>query len=135
EQLLRMHALPQLGTLALARLEPHHLQQLYAQCLAHGLAPATTRQLHTILRHALDQAAKWGMVARNVAALVTPPRVPRHEILPLSAEQARLLLTTAAGSRLEALYVLALSTGMRLGELLGLRWQAIEMDAGMLQVR
>jgi integrase len=74
------------------------------------------------------------MVARNVAVLVSPPRVPRYEISPLSPAQARALLEAATGERFDALYVLALTTGMRLGELLGLRWRAVDLDGGMLQV-
>jgi len=85
EQLIRIHVLPTLGTVVLARLEPRHVQRLYADCLAQGLAPATVRQLHTILHHALGQAVKWGNVVRNVVALVSSPRVQRHEIAPLSA--------------------------------------------------
>ena len=73
EQLLRLYAIPTLGTLPLTRLEPRHVQRLYADCLAQGLAPATVRQLHAVLRRALGQATKWGTVARNVAALVSPP--------------------------------------------------------------
>jgi integrase len=135
EQLLRLYAIPTLGTLPLTRLEPRHVQRLYADCLAQGLAPATVRQLHAVLRRALGQATKWGTVARNVVALVTPPRVKRHEIQPLSVTQARALLDVAKGERLEALYVLALTSGMRLGELLGLRWRDVDLDAGTLQVR
>ena len=135
EQLLRLYAIPTLGTLPLTRLEPRHVQRLYADCLAQGLAPATVHQLHAVLRRALGQATKWGTVARNVVALVTPPRVQRHEIQPLSATQTRALLDAAKGERLEALYVLALTSGMRLGELLGLRWRDVDLEAGTLQVR
>ena len=135
EQLLRTYAIPQLGTIALARLAPHHLHQLYNHCLTEGLSPATIRHLHGVLRGALRQAAKWDMVTRNVALLVDPPRVKRHEIVPLSTAEARTLLSAAHGDRLEALYVLALTTGMRLGELLGVRWQDIDLEAGILQVR
>lgn len=134
EQLLRVHASPALGTLPLTRLEPRHVQRLYADCLTQGLAPATVRQLHAVLHRALGEAVQWGTVARNVVALVSPPRVKRHEITPLSAEQVRTLLEAAQGDRFEALYVLALTTGMRLGELLGLRWQDVDFGAGMLQV-
>jgi integrase len=134
EQLLRLHAIPILGTLPLTRLEPRHVQRLYTDCLAQGLAPATVRQLHAMLRRALGQATKWGTVARNVAALASPPRVKRHEIQPLSATQARTFLDAAQGDRFEALYVLALTTGMGLGELLGLRWRDVDLAAGMLQV-
>jgi len=99
EQLLRLYAIPTLGTLSLTRLEPRHVQRLYADCLTQGLAPATVRQLHAVLRRALGQATKWGTVARNVVALVSPPRVKRHEIQPLSATQARTFLDAAQGDR------------------------------------
>ena len=77
----------------------------------------------------------WGLVYRNVAKLVDPPRVPRHEIRPLTPEQARQLLDTADGDRLAGLYALALATGMPQGELLGLRWEDIDLDARRLYVR
>jgi integrase len=135
EQLLRVYAMPAIGTLTLSRLEPRHLHTLYADCLTRGAAPATVRQLHAVLRRALGQATQWGTVPRNVAALVSPPRLTRHEITPLTPEQARMLLAAVKGDRLEAFYTLAISTGMRLGELLGLRWRDVDLEAGMLQVR
>jgi integrase len=121
--------------LQLARLEPRQVQKLYADLLAQGQAPASVRQLHAVLRRAFSQAVKWDTVARNVVALATPPRVARHEIQPLTAAQARTLLEAARGGRLEALYVMALSSGMRLGELLGLRWSDVDLDGGIVQVR
>ncbi len=135
EQLIRVHAIPAIGSLSLSRLEPRHLQKLYVDRLTNGSAPATVRQLHAVICRALGQAAKWDMVARNVASLVSPPRVQRHEITPLTAEQSRTMLDVAQGDRFEALYVLALNTGMRLGELLGLRWRDVDLDTGILQVR
>src|SRR5262245_22226550 len=135
KQLICPHAIPALGTLLLARLEPRQVQKLYADLLAQGQAPASVRQLHAVLRRAFSQAVKWGTVVRNVIALAIPPRVARHEIQPLTAAQARALLEAARGERLEALYVMALSSGMRLGELLGLRWSDVDLDGGMVQVR
>jgi integrase len=78
---------------------------------------------------------RWGMVGRNVAKLVDPPRVPKHEIRPLMPEQARQLIEAAREDRYRALYVTALGTGLRQGELLGLRWQDVDVDAGRLRVR
>jgi integrase len=75
------------------------------------------------------------MIARNPAAVVTPPRAARHEIRPLTPEQARVLLAVCEGERLGALYVLALTTGMRRGELLGLRWADVDLVARVLGVR
>ncbi len=91
--------------------------------------------LHAVLHRALEQAARWGLVPRNVAKLVTPPRPERREMSTLSPDQARAFLEAAEGDRLEALYVLALNTGMRQGELLALRWREVDLDAGSLQVR
>jgi len=134
EELLRLHILPALGTLPLARLEPRHVQRLYATCLSQGRAPGTVRTIHAVLHRAVKDAVRWGTVARNVVTLVSPPQVKRHEITPLSAAQARILLEVAQGDRFEALYVLALTTGMRLGELLGLQWQDVDLPDGRLQV-
>jgi integrase len=87
------------------------------------------------LHRALEVALRLGLVQRNVADMVDPPRMAQHDMVTLSPEQARALLATAKGDRLEALYVLALSTGMRLGELLALKWNDVNLDVGTLQVR
>jgi len=135
ETLLRNHIYPSIGRLPLSRLEVHHHESMYALKIEEGLAPATVRQIHAIVRKALDRAAVVGTVPRNVGALAKPPRVPKHEIQPLTAAQASALLAAAAGDRLEALYVLSLTTGMRIGEVLGLRWADVELDGHHLQVR
>ena len=135
EQLLRLHVVPEIGKVRLVRLSPQHLQRLYAGRLEAGLSPASVVQLHAVLRRALGQAARWGLVARNVASLVTPPRRSRKEMATLSPEQARILIEAVAGDRLEALYVLAINTGMRQGELLALRWSDVDLDGGTLQVK
>lgn len=101
---------------------------------APALAPRTVFHIRAVLRRALGQAVKWGLVSRNVATLADPPRVPDEEIRPLSTEEARRLLEQIAGDRLEALYVLALTVGLRQGELLGLRWQDLDLDGGALRV-
>lgn len=134
EQLVRLHTLPALGRLPLAKLTPQHLQRLYAAKLDEGLAPQTVHQLHAVLHRALRQAFRWGLVGRNVADLVDPPRSQGRQMAHLSPEQARALLAAASGDRLEALYVLALTTGMRRGELLALRWANIDFEAGALHV-
>lgn len=135
EQYVRLHIIPTLGKMTLTALTPQHLQRLYADRLEAGLSPTTVHHLHAALHKALDQAVRWNLVARNVADLVDPPRDRHFEIATLSPEQARTLLDTAAGNRLEALYVLALTTGMRQGEILGLRWRHVDLDGASLQVR
>jgi integrase len=133
-QLLRTHALPAIGSLALPRLTPQHLQGLYADRLRRGLSPATVVHLHAVLHHALQDATRWGLVVRNVADLVRPPRRIRVEMTTLSPEQAQVLLDAVAEDRLQALYVLAITTGMRQGELLALRWRYVDLPAGRLHV-
>jgi integrase len=96
-----------------------------------GLSPTTVLQLHRILHHA---AMRWNLVARNVAELVTPPRKASHDFLTFTPEQARRFLDAVKGDRLEALYILALTTGMREGELFGLRWADVNLAAGALHL-
>src|SRR2546421_285125 len=90
---------------------------------------------HSVLHNALATAVKWGLVARNVCDLATPLRKARFEIQPFTAEQVQCFLAASRGHKWEALFTLALATGMRQGELLGLKWQDINFSAGTLQVR
>jgi len=135
EQYIRLHAVPELGRLPLARLSPQHLQRLYASRLAAGLSPTTVGHLHAVLHRALAQATRWGLVVRNVASLATRPRAQRQEMVTFSPEQAGSFLEAAQGDRYAALYTLALTTGMRQGELLALRWRDLDLEARTVQVR
>jgi integrase len=134
-QLVRLHLKPALGRHQLAKLEPQHVQAMMNQKLADGLSPRTVQYLRAVLRRALGQALKWGLVSRNVATLVDPPRVERPELTTLDPDQAARLLEVVKGDRLEALYAVALALGLRQGEALGLRWQDVDLDAGTLSVR
>jgi len=87
------------------------------------------------LHKALAQAVKWSLIPRNPADAVKAPIPSTKEMRPLSAQEARKLLEAACGNRLEALYVLAIHTGMRRGELLGLRWDDIDLDSSSIRVR
>jgi integrase len=135
DDLLVAHLIPGLGRIALAKLTPAEVQSFLNQKLAGGLSPRRVQYIHAVLRRALVTAEKWGMVSRNVAKLVDPPRVPKHEISPLTPEQAKALIETSADDRHRALWITALGTGMRQGELLGLRWEDVDLDAGRLRVR
>jgi integrase len=131
---VRNHLIPTLGGVRLAQLTPQQVQAVLTQKLAEGLSPRTVQYLRAVLRRALAQALKWGLVARNVVPLTEPPKVPRPAVQPLTAEEARQFLAAVRGDRLEALYVLALTLGLRQGELLGLRWSDVDLDAGTLRV-
>lgn len=134
-QLVRIHAIPTIGTIPIAKLTGQHLADLYAGRLETGQSARSVEQLHSVLHSAFRQAVRWDLITRNPADLVSPPRPKRHEITALTGDQARTLLATAAGDELEALYVLALTTGMRQGELLGLTWSAVDLAGARIEVR
>lgn len=99
-----------------------------------GLEPKTVRNLHIMMHSALATAAKWSYVVDNVAAHVRPPRVPRRKPSVWTPAQLRHFLTSAREDRFYALFLVAATTGLRRAELCGLRWAAIDLDAGTLSV-
>lgn len=134
-QIVRGHLTPGLGKARLTNITPQDVQKYLTQKHKGGLSARSVQYHRAILRGALNQALKWGLVARNVAALADPPRVRQREVQPLTLDQARVFLEAARGDRLEALYTTALSLGLRQGECLGLHWQDVDFDAGRLEVR
>jgi integrase len=134
EQITRKHIVPEVGRLKLKALTPAHVRGLYKSKLESGLSPRTVQYIHVTLHKALKQAVRDGLVPRNSTEAVKPPQVRREEIRPLTSEQVKALFDAAKEDRLEALYVLAVTTGLRQGELLGLKWDDVDMDAGTLQV-
>lgn len=134
---LARHVVPALGRVALKELKPDQVQRLYARKLAEGLGPRTVHHLHRCLFTALADAVRWGDATRNVCALVDPPAVPYRELAPPTGEDVGALLAAAerARDRLYPLYALAAMTGMRLGELTGLRWSDVDLDRAVLRVR
>src|SRR5215218_8514014 len=135
EQIIRAHLAPAFGRMKLKTLTPAHVRSLHREKLEEGLAPATVRKIHSTLHKALSQAVSDGMVPRN-AADVKAPRPTPEEMRPLSKAEARAFLEAAreTGDRFEALYVLAIATGLRRGELLGLRWDDVDLKLGTLRV-
>lgn len=134
EILVRLHILPELGQVRLDKLSPQHVQVVLAHKSASGRSAQTVRHVRAILRIALNQAIKWGLVPRNAAALAVAPRLQRKSFRTLSPEEARQLLDTAKGHRLEAVYSVALSLGLRMGEILGLRWRDVGLENATLTV-
>ncbi len=121
------HLTTHIGQIKLVRLTPQQLQLCYARMLDGGLSKRTVNLAHTMFKQALGDAFTLELVPRNVAAMVKPPRAVRPKITPMDEDQARAFLDACKGERLEAMHVLALTTGMRLGELLGLRWQDVDL--------
>lgn len=134
EELVRLHILPALGHIPLARLGPADLQRCYAMATTKRSSPRTVLQIHRVIHTALVQALRWELVVRNVSELVDPSRTEKYEPQTLEADQVRRLFAAAAGSRFEALWVLAATTGMRQGQLLALRWRDIDLAKGALAV-
>ncbi|MGA8417974.1 MAG: site-specific integrase [Candidatus Dormiibacterota bacterium] len=133
--LVRLHIEPELGKLRLNKLTPGHVQTMLNRKLASGLSPRRVEYIRAVLRIALNQALRWGLVNRNAAALTQGPRVPKQEVEPLTPEQAGALLEAVSGDRLQALYSVALALGLRQGEILGLSWNEVDFELGVIHVR
>ena len=134
-RVVRVHISPMLGRIKLKALAPVHVQGFYRAKLEEGLAPSTVHTIHAVLHTALKRAVKLELVPRNAAAAADPPRPRPKEIRPLDAAQAKVLLSAAHGDRLEAVYVLAVTAGLRISELLGLKWEDVDLERGALHVR
>jgi integrase len=135
EYAIEPHIKPALGRIKLKGLNPAQVRWFYRERLDSGLAPATVHKLHVVLHKALKAAMVDGLIPRNAAAGLKLPKITREEIDPLTEEEARRLLESVRGDRLEALYVLALHTGMRQGEILALKWDDVDLEGGILRVR
>ena len=131
---LRYHILPALGDVPLAKLTPQHVQSFYTRKFDSGLSASSVANIHTVLHSALKEATQLGLVQRNVADLVRKPRRKRTKTTTLTELQVHTFLDVTHGNRLEALYILALTTGMREGELLALSWSDVDFERGIVQV-
>jgi integrase len=143
ERNIRRHLVPRLGHLPLQRLGPEHLNAVYAELLqggrldgSGGLSVRSVAYLHTIVHRSLRDAVRWGKVTRNVADAADPPKGKAgKEMTTWTAAQLSVFLHGLEGDRLEVAILLGATTGMRRGEVLGLRWSDVDLDAGRLAVR
>ena len=139
----RRHIIPGLGHITLEKLTPLDIQRFLSSKLQGGradgkeggLSTRTVTLFHTILHAALEQAIKWQLIGHNVAHRVEPPRRVKKEVVALDGEPARIFLEAIKADRLHALYLLDVATGLRRGELLGLRWRDIDFNSGWLSIR
>jgi integrase len=136
---LMQHVRVRIGNIAIQKLRPVHLSELYATLLREGRgesghAPRTVGHVHKVLHRALGIAKQWGIVKDNVASAVKPPKVQAEEIDILQPAQAQAVLNALRGKSLYLIAAMALATGMRRNELLALRWQDVDLDAGRLRV-
>jgi integrase len=130
-----LHLVPGLGRIPVQKLTPQQVAALLRAKLEAGLSPRTVHHIRTVLRTALNQAIRWELIGRNVAALTEPPRQTRREVVPFPANETRTVLAAAEATRFGALMRLAFMLGLREGEILGLRWVDVDLDAGTLRVR
>ena len=126
--------IPHLGGIGLQKLRPEHLQRWHKELIESGLAARTVTNAHKLLHRVLADAVKNGTLARNVAEIRRPPKVEEIEIEILAPEQIADVLAKLEGHTLFPIVSLALATGMRRGELLGLQWGDVDLDAGTLRV-
>jgi integrase len=138
---LTKRVVPRIGKLRLTSLTPGHLTRMYAQLLAEGsrsgqpLSPRSVRYTHTIAGRALADAVEWGLLPRNPARAAKPPRAVKSDMAVWDAAQARQFLAFVRDDRLYAMWLLMLTTGLRRGEIAGLRWSDVDLDAAAMAIQ
>jgi len=132
--LVERHIKPGLGHITLSKLAARDIQAFYARKRDEKLAPRTVVYMHALIRASLKHAERSGEIGYSPVNRVSAPTSTRPDIRPLTVEEATTFLTVSAEDRLAALWSLALHTGLRQGELLGLRWQDVDMERATLTV-
>ena len=141
EQLIENNIKPVLGSMKLEQLRPYHIEGAWTVLLQEGrkdnkggLAPQTVKHCHRLLRQAIAQAVRWQLISRNPADAVEPPRVARKDLEVLDVEQTAALLRAISKSQYYLPMIIAVTTGLRRGETLAVRWRDIDLDGGGLSV-
>lgn len=132
---VRNHLIPTIGGVKLSKLSPLHVQALHTALEERGASPRLRQLVHAVLSRSLRQALRLGLIARNPCAAVDRPQAPRKEIKALTGAEVERLFEAAKGDPLEALYITAVGTGARVGELLALRWEDIDLPKGTVAIR
>jgi integrase len=141
--LLHLYAIPSIGSVQLSDLHPLQLQHMYDELLSlpdrgrsrAGLSTGTVLNLHRVLVQSLGWAVKWGLIVSNPASAAQPPRARRPEFIAMDQALAERILVLVSGTRLELPVAIAIATGLRRGELLGLRWGDVDEDYTVAHVR
>ena len=146
ERELRVHLKPRMDKTLLTALTTDDIQGMYTELSKsgkirgkkseepEGLSPSSIRKIHNMMRKALSQATKQGMIPKNPVLDTKPPKVTREEVRPMTEEQARTLLRQAKDDRLYAAFLLDFATGMRRGELIALTWDDIDLEKGKAKI-
>lgn len=141
-EIVELHLVPALGQLGITKLAPLHIQSYYTKALREGriksdggLSPQTVLHHHRVLHEALEQAVKWLILTRNPADAVEPPRPSRKEMAVLNDDDVGRLINLCRDTRLFVPTLLAVTTGLRRGELLSLKWSDVDLGAGVVTVQ
>jgi integrase len=129
------HLIPGVGAHRLDRLEPEHVEKLYAKMQRSGLAAGTAHHVHRTVRNALNEAVRRGHLGSNPVLLAKAPQLSDEESEPYDIEEVQQLLKVASERRNGARWVVALALGLRQGEALGLKWEHLDLNKGILRVR
>jgi len=138
--IVRRHLIPNLGMIPLSQVQPQHIQQYYARALSEpgsdekGLSARSVLHIHRVLFQALNYAVKQGLLIRNPAQLVDPPRAKKSKMKTLTPQEVSMLLNVAQDTRYYPIIHTAVKTGLRQAELLGLRWRDLDLDLASLSV-
>ncbi len=135
ESIINVHIKPALGEMPMAKLQANTIQDFYNSKLESGLANKTVKHMHVVIRQALQQAVKEGLLNRNVADATSPPTIKSKQMRPLTEEELLTFFEEAKEDRLYAAFLLAATTGLRRGELLGLCWDCVDLDGGVITVK
>jgi integrase len=133
-QELRLYIAPALGRVPLDKLKPSQVSDFYRSQLRH-LSPGSVRRLHALLRRSLGVAVRWQLIPWNPVTAVDPPSLTSLEVHPFDVKEAQLFLAAASGDRFQARWLIAISLGLRQGEVLGLAWRDVDLDQRVLAVR
>jgi integrase len=134
-KIIEKHILPFIGELPLKALTPQRVEQFYGQMLKKGSGVRTVRYAHGVLHKALEKAVRYGLIAGNPSHGASLPQLHQKEMQVFDESQVSTFLTASSGSRLEALFYLAVVTGMREGEIFGLKWVDLQWNNGVLHVQ
>jgi integrase len=129
------HLVPGIGAHRLEKLEPEHLERFYKRMQDSGSSAGTAHQAHRTVRTALNEAVRRRHLTVNPATIARAPKIDEEEVEPYTLEEVKRLLLEANKHRNTARWVIALALGLRQGEVLGLRWEDVDFDAGVIRVR
>ncbi|WML26248.1 site-specific integrase [Neobacillus sp. OS1-33] len=139
--IITQHLKPTLGKIKISNLQPFHLQEYYTQKLetgkieGGGLSAQSVKHHHRLISKVLKDAVKWQFISRNVAEAVSPPKTKKVEMQTWDNERVKTFLDASQSSVYYSIYLTAIYTGMRRGEVLGLRWQDVDLENNVIYVR